>query len=60
MQNVILITGATDGIGFETAKMLIALGHHVIAHGRNPSKVAAVINQLNIIAGEGKASGQQH
>lgn len=55
MQNVILITGATDGIGFETAKTLVALGHHVIAHGRNPSKVAAVVNQLNNIAGEGKA-----
>ena len=35
MKKVILITGATDGIGFETAKSLIQLGHHVIVHGRS-------------------------
>ena len=35
MQKTILITGATDGIGFETAKALVALGHKVIIHGRS-------------------------
>jgi len=36
MQKTILITGATDGIGLETARMLISLGHKVLLHGRNP------------------------
>ena len=39
MQKIILITGSTDGIGLETAKMLVADGHHVIVHGRNEAKV---------------------
>lgn len=46
MKKTILITGATDGIGFETAKSLVAAGHHVIIHGRNPEKVKQVSEQL--------------
>jgi hypothetical protein len=38
-QKTILVTGSTDGIGFETAGMLVSLGHHVLHHGRNPSKL---------------------
>lgn len=29
----VLITGATDGIGLETVKMLSKEGHNVILHG---------------------------
>lgn len=47
MQKVILITGATDGIGFETAKALVKLGHHIIVHGRNPDKCKHSIEELN-------------
>ena len=36
MQKIILITGATDGIGLETAKALTQQGHHVLIHGRKP------------------------
>ena len=36
----ILITGATDGIGFEAAKTLAADGHRVLLHGRNAEKLA--------------------
>ncbi len=42
MQKTILITGSTDGIGLETAKLLIDAGHHVLLHGRNAAKLAQV------------------
>ncbi len=46
MSKKILITGATDGIGYETAKMLNARGHHLLLHGRNPDKLNKLIEQL--------------
>lgn len=39
MPKTILITGSTDGIGLETAKMLVADGHQVLLHGRNAAKL---------------------
>lgn len=47
MQKVILITGSTDGIGLETAKLLLEKGHHVIIHGRNDVKVQSVEKELS-------------
>lgn len=45
---IILLTGATDGIGKEVAKQLFALEHKVLLHGRNPSKLKAVAEELGI------------
>ncbi|WP_260261424.1 SDR family NAD(P)-dependent oxidoreductase [Vibrio intestinalis] len=50
----ILLTGATDGIGFETAKQLVELGHHVVLHGRNSAKLAQVEQELTALNSEAK------
>ena len=41
MTKTILITGSTDGIGLEAAKLLADEGHEVLLHGRNPAKLQA-------------------
>ena len=53
MQKKILITGSTDGIGLETTKMLVGMGHHVLLHGRNPSKLESTQKTLSAIPGGG-------
>ncbi len=49
MKKTILITGSTDGIGLETAKSLVELGHHVLIHGRNKEKLNNTLKQLKKI-----------
>ena len=40
----ILITGATDGIGQLAAQKLAALGHRILAHGRDQKRLESLIN----------------
>lgn len=39
MSKTILISGSTDGIGLETAKVLAHAGHKILLHGRNSAKL---------------------
>ncbi|GAB4235790.1 MAG: SDR family NAD(P)-dependent oxidoreductase [Kiloniellaceae bacterium] len=50
MTKTILITGATDGIGLETARMLAAKGQRVLLHGRNAAKLEALRESLTSLA----------
>lgn len=43
----IFITGSTDGLGRATAESLMAGGHHVVVHARNPERLAAVRDLLD-------------
>ena len=54
MKKTILITGSTDGIGLETAKILVSQGHRVLLHGRNPEKLDEVERTLSGLPGGGR------
>jgi NAD(P)-dependent dehydrogenase (short-subunit alcohol dehydrogenase family) len=43
---VILVTGATDGIGLGTAKRLAELGATVLVHGRDAARLAAASDSI--------------
>lgn len=42
----LFITGATDGIGLETAKKLATEGHQLLIHGRSQNKLDACLKTL--------------
>src|SRR6187549_2365406 len=43
---IILVTGATDGIGKETARQLLLQGAEVVIVGRNAAKCESVVAEL--------------
>ena len=43
---LVLITGATDGIGLETARQLLAQDHTVLLHGRHQARAEACRESL--------------
>lgn len=51
MSKLIMITGATDGIGKVTAQALAAKGHHIIVHGRNEKKAQRVVEEIKAATG---------
>ena len=54
-KKIILVTGATSGIGREEAKAFLAQGHTVIIHGRNRAKTLAVKDELVAETGNANA-----
>ena len=46
MKKTILITGSTDGIGYEAAKKFLAQNHTVLLHGRDSNKLDLVKKEL--------------
>jgi len=53
MTKTIAITGATDGIGFETAKVLASEGHTLLLHGRNAEKLESTAHAISAVPGAG-------
>ncbi|MGD0329668.1 MAG: SDR family NAD(P)-dependent oxidoreductase [Nitrososphaeria archaeon] len=47
VDKVIIITGASDGIGATAARLLKAQGAHVVIVGRSPQKTETVARELN-------------
>ncbi len=59
MSKTILITGSTDGIGLETAKMLREQGHTVLLHGRSAAKLETAEKTLASMPGSGRIESYQ-
>ncbi len=52
-QRVAVVTGASSGIGKESAKALVRMGWHVIGTGRNPVRSAAAEVEIRAVIAQG-------
>ena len=57
MKQTILVTGATDGIGKQTAKELASSDYHVIIHGRTDNRVKTTIDEVKNESGNEDVEG---
>lgn len=46
MDDTVLVTGATAGIGQELARRLLERGAHVMVHGRSQERAAAAVERI--------------
>jgi short-subunit dehydrogenase len=53
---VVLITGATDGLGRALAHDLAGGGHEALVHGRDPERLAATVDEIRAATGVEVAS----
>ncbi len=51
--HAVLVTGATSGLGLETAKALASRGALVLVSGRSEQRTASAVAQVNRVAAEG-------
>jgi NAD(P)-dependent dehydrogenase (short-subunit alcohol dehydrogenase family) len=56
MMKTVLVTGATDGIGRETARELLEHGLRVLVHGRSERKAVSCAEELGRTTQTGKAT----
>ena len=56
-EQVVLITGATDGLGRALAAELAGAGAQVLVHGRDPERLEAALEELGQRGGDGHVQG---